>query len=89
MEASLANINITDGKCHDSNELDEIEPEPLAALYPNKEVADELENAVMYTSWSELIKIVSLITSLSFEFDDCDAGTSELWVLVVEILYCG
>lgn len=35
-----ANIHITDGKWHDSNELDEIEPEPLAFYMMDKAYVD-------------------------------------------------
>lgn len=34
------NIHITDGKCHDSNELDKIEPEPLAFYMMDKAYVD-------------------------------------------------
>lgn len=35
-----ASIHITDGKCHDSNELDKIEPEPLAFYMMDKAYVD-------------------------------------------------
>lgn len=35
-----ASIHITDGKCHDSNELDNIEPEPLAFYMMDKAYVD-------------------------------------------------
>ena len=39
-ESILANIHITDGKCHDSNELDKLLPEPYAFYVMDKAYVD-------------------------------------------------